>query len=94
METDHRATPRLRTIVQSARDFGLTDDEVWRTVDACLARAGDEATVQDYLDDLAGALARQILCECSSRHAQPLSVPSTSASRRAFVPRRRHRSTR
>jgi hypothetical protein len=59
---DDTRTP-LKAIFDAARRFGLTDDEVWKTVDASLDGAGRDATVRECLDDLAGALARRILAK-------------------------------
>jgi uncharacterized membrane protein YebE (DUF533 family) len=61
MDTDYAVIPPLQAMLEAARHFGLTDDEVWQTVNASLHGAGNEATVREYLDELAGALARRIL---------------------------------
>jgi hypothetical protein len=54
------ATP-LRAVFESARQFGLSDDQILRTVDETLGVVGEDATVSDYVDELAGTLARCIL---------------------------------
>jgi hypothetical protein len=61
MDTDHTVIPPLQAMLEAARQFGLTHDEVWQTVDASLHGAGNDATIGEYLDELAGALARRIL---------------------------------
>lgn len=61
MKPHYTAIPSLQAIVDGARDFGLTDDEVWRTVDDSLDEVGGDATVAEYLDELTGALARRML---------------------------------
>jgi hypothetical protein len=61
MDTDHFATPPLQAIFNGAKDFGLTEDEVWQTADECLYEAGMDATVSEYLDELTEALAQRII---------------------------------
>ncbi len=61
IDADHFEIPRLKAVFDSARRFGLTDDEIWQTVDECLYDAGGDATVAEYLGELSGALARRIL---------------------------------
>jgi hypothetical protein len=63
MNTDYAVIPPLQAIFDGARDFGLTDDEVWQTVNESLRGAGNDATVGEYLEELAAALARRILCK-------------------------------
>ena len=53
--------PPLHAIFDAARQFGLSDGEVWTALDECADRAGDEATLGEYVDELAGALASRIL---------------------------------
>jgi hypothetical protein len=55
-------TPSLHAICDAAQHFGLTREEVWQTVDASPPIGGD-ATVAAYLDEVAGALAVQILAK-------------------------------
>lgn len=57
---DTAASP-LHAMFDNAKRFGLTDQEVWWAVDECLYDLGTEATVREYLDELAGALARRVL---------------------------------
>jgi hypothetical protein len=52
--------PRLKAVLNAAIDFGLTRDEAWRTFNLALSRARRE-TVPEYYDEIAGALAEEIL---------------------------------
>jgi hypothetical protein len=61
MDTTYQTMPSLRSIFDGAKSFGLSDDEVWRMANESMQAAGADATVSDYLDELAGALARSIL---------------------------------
>jgi hypothetical protein len=61
MDTDYAVIPPLQAIFDGARDFGLTDAEVWQTVNESLCGAGGDTTVGEYIDDLVGALAARIL---------------------------------
>jgi hypothetical protein len=61
MDTEYSVIPPLQAIFDGARDFGLTDDEVWETVNESLSGAGGDATVGEYIDELTGSLARRIL---------------------------------
>jgi hypothetical protein len=51
----------IQTILDGARQFGLTDDEIWETVNDCLSAADEDTTVPECIDELTGALARRIL---------------------------------
>ena len=48
---------------ESARQFGLSDEDVLRTFDETLWTVGEDATMSEYLDELSGTLARRILAE-------------------------------
>jgi hypothetical protein len=61
MDPDSSAIPPLQAVFEGAKRFGLSDDEVWQTVNDSLHRAGGDATVAEYLDELTGALARRIV---------------------------------
>ena len=61
MRPPHLAAPPLRAVFDAARDFGLSEDEVWHAVDESLAAAAPDGTLSDSLDELAAALARRIL---------------------------------
>ena len=61
MDYDYPAAPTLQEIFEGAKGFGLRDEEIWRTVGEAQHRAGPEATVPEYLDELAGALAQRIV---------------------------------
>jgi hypothetical protein len=45
----------------ASKDFGLNDDEAWSAVDETMLALGDEATLGEYLDELATALAVRVL---------------------------------
>jgi hypothetical protein len=51
----------LRALFNNATCFGLSDEATWRAMDDALVAVGREATVSEYLDELAGRLARGIL---------------------------------
>jgi hypothetical protein len=51
----------MQAICEAARRFGLTEDETWQAMDECLDYVGPHATAAEFLDELAGALARRIL---------------------------------
>lgn len=61
MHPDHPAISPLHSIFDSARHFGLSEQQVWRTVDDSFREVGDDTTVLEYLDDLAAALAHDVL---------------------------------
>jgi hypothetical protein len=54
------ATP-VQAVFNSARQFGLSDDDVLRTFDETLREVGEDATISEYLDELSGTLAKSIL---------------------------------
>jgi hypothetical protein len=80
MYSDHTPIPPPQAIFESARRFGLTEDEAWRAVDESLCEVGTDATVAEYLEVLVGALARRILSQ--ERH-------TTSKERRSAPEERR-----
>jgi hypothetical protein len=51
----------LQSMFDSARRFGLSEEAAWRAVDDALLAVGTAAPVSEYLDELAGVLARRIL---------------------------------
>ena len=61
MDYDYPAAPTLQEIFEGAKGFGLRDEEIWRTVNEAQHWAGPDATVPEYLDELAGALAHRIV---------------------------------
>ena len=61
MDYDYPTAPTLQEIFKGAKDFGLHDEEIWRTVDQAQHWAGPDATIPEYLDELAGALAQRIV---------------------------------
>ena len=50
-------------MLQAAQDFGLTREEAWRTVAAALVGPRSESAVAQSLDEVAGALAQEILAK-------------------------------
>jgi hypothetical protein len=56
-----RSVVPLQAILDAAVDFGLSQDEIWQTVDEALNRAASGGAQPDCLDELTGALARSIL---------------------------------
>ena len=63
METSAAVTAPVRAGFDAARSFGLTDDEIWATVEAVVSAAGPEVTVGECLEELTAALARGILAK-------------------------------
>jgi hypothetical protein len=61
MDFNSTTTAPLGAVFESARQFGLSDDQILRTLDETLGAVGEDATVADYLDELSGSLARRIL---------------------------------
>jgi hypothetical protein len=76
MDPTYPAPPPLRAIFDGARHFGLTDEEAWLAFDAALAEVGVDATVEDYLDELTGELARRILGKHRSAPSEERRVAS------------------
>ena len=67
MDSNSSTAAPLRAVFQSARPFGLSDDQVLHTFDETLWAVGEEATMSEYLDELSGTLARAILAEERTR---------------------------
>ncbi len=63
MDFDRATATPLMSTFESARQFGLTEDEVMRTFDEALWIVGDDACVADYLEELSASLARRILAK-------------------------------
>jgi hypothetical protein len=61
IDADIAPTPSLKAIFDGAKDFGLTDEEAWQTVDETLCEAGGDATLHECLTELAAALAQRVL---------------------------------
>ena len=61
MDFDYPVATTLQEIFEGAKGFGLSDNEIWRTVNESQHFAGPDATVPEYLDELAGALAHRIV---------------------------------
>jgi hypothetical protein len=70
MDPEYTAIPSLQAIFDGAKRFGLTDEEVWQTVNESLYQVGRDATVPEYLDELTEALARRILSKERRIHSK------------------------
>jgi hypothetical protein len=77
----------LQEIFRCAKDFGLTSDEAWDEVDRALMRAGEDATVGEFLEELSVALAAGVLAKerrtLSERAAKPNACRSADTGRAA-----------
>jgi hypothetical protein len=80
-EPDDSPTP-LSAICGGAEAFGLSGEEVWSTMDDVLASVGGEATLDDYLDELCGALAFRIV----DKHRRGPAPDPRAAARRRRTP--------
>jgi hypothetical protein len=78
MNMDDTTGPSLQAILDGAKCFGLTDDEAWQTVDKCLGEVGGDATVNEFMDELTGALARGVLAK---QRGEPQPAPRRRARR-------------
>jgi hypothetical protein len=58
----------LYAIVDAAKCFGLTDDEVLQAIDECFCPDDLASTVADCIDELVIALARRILQAAADPH--------------------------
>jgi hypothetical protein len=56
-----RAVPRMQATIEAAMEFGLTEVEVWDTAFRVLSAIDADATLGEYEDRLAAALAQRIL---------------------------------
>lgn len=80
----------LQEMFDGATQFGLTHDEVWRTVSDSTYVVGYDATVRELVDELSAELARRILAKQRRQHAapdrppQPASEESRSRLRKPF----------
>jgi hypothetical protein len=63
MDTGYAVTSPLQAIFDAAKQFGLTDDEVWSTLNGSVREVGHDGTVGECLDDLTAALACRILAK-------------------------------
>jgi hypothetical protein len=61
IDGDHPLVPSLRSTFDAARDFGLSDDELWLIVRETLSGAEGSPDVPDWVDLLNGELAHAIL---------------------------------
>jgi hypothetical protein len=61
MSSDSATAAPVQAVFRSAREFGLSDDDILQTFDEALWTVGQEALVSEYLDELSGTLARRIL---------------------------------
>ena len=53
----------LGSIFAGARRFGLTEEEAWRSIDSAMAAVGGDATLDEFVDELAAGLAAEILAK-------------------------------
>ena len=63
MDFDRATQTPVTSTFHSARQFGLTEEEVMRTFDEALWIVGDDACVADYFEELSASLARRILAK-------------------------------
>ena len=63
MDSNRAQIAPLQSVFDSARQFGLSDEEVLRTFDQALWIVGGDGCMSEYLDELNGALARRILAK-------------------------------
>jgi hypothetical protein len=61
MDSNSITATSLKTVFESARQFGLSDEDVLQTLDEALWAVGEDARMSEYLDELSGTLARRIL---------------------------------
>jgi hypothetical protein len=47
MYSDHTPMPPLRAIFEGAKEFGLTEDEAWWTVEDTLSEVSGGATISE-----------------------------------------------
>jgi hypothetical protein len=76
------ASRRLPATFQAAFDFGLSDEEVWEVILQVTKRLPDKAPINESLDAMAEALARDVV--------RPLVAgrPETESSARTQAPER------
>jgi hypothetical protein len=79
MTSDRQSLPSLRAVFDAARTFGLTDEEAWRAVDDAVWSVGADGTLGDCLEELAAALASDILDK--QRRRLRFERPSVSSAR-------------
>jgi hypothetical protein len=63
--------PRLQSMFAAAEQFGLSEEELRQAADQTLDAISDDATVPEYFDELAGALARRILAKQLQASSEP-----------------------
>jgi uncharacterized membrane protein YebE (DUF533 family) len=74
-DTEYNEMRPLRTMVDGAKQFGLTDAEVLAAIDACVYEVGDDASVAELLEELSGVLARSII----GKHRRTVSTEQATA---------------
>jgi len=72
-EFQHSGGDGLQAILDSAREFGLAEDEVWQAVHESSSPAGSETTMAQFVDRLCAVLAQRILTK--ERQADPHGRP-------------------
>jgi hypothetical protein len=66
IDGDHPLVPQLHSTFDAARDFGLSDDELWLIVRGTLSGAEGSPDVSAWVDQLNGELAHAILAKAGS----------------------------
>jgi hypothetical protein len=71
MNGHHVSLPRIQAMFAAAEQFGLSEEELRQAADLTLATIKDDATVPEYFDELAGALARRIIAKRQQASSRP-----------------------
>jgi hypothetical protein len=69
IDGDHPLVPALQASLDAARDFGLSDTELWSAVRRALSGADTDEDLSECVDRLHGELAMAILA--SQRRSSP-----------------------
>jgi hypothetical protein len=82
MGPDYYEVPPPHAVFDGAKQFGLNDGEVLQAINECLYQVGTDASVAEFLDELAGGLARSILLK-EQRALSKDQRPAAEGGRRA-----------
>jgi hypothetical protein len=63
IDGDHPLVPALHATFDAAREFGLSDSELWNSVRVALSGADGSPDLARHVDRLNGELARAILAK-------------------------------
>lgn len=63
VDGDHPLVPALRATFDAARDFGLTDDELWSTVREAVSGSEWNADLSECVDRLTDELTQAVLAK-------------------------------